>query len=149
MSGLYLFARIAGTPVAICTDEVEAVVRLKELSPAPGAPPYVAGLFAVRSRVLTIINAAALVAGSDNDCRLGCEEGHFAIVCEISGHSYGIMVDGVDDIQTIDTAPLPICGRVSDAWQPYAKTVIEHDGSPHFILSMTDFLESCLYAQAA
>lgn len=144
MSGLYLFAHIDGTAVAIRTDEVEAVVRIRELSPVPGAPSHVAGLFALRSRVLTIIDAAALVLGSATATGQASDDGRYAIVCQISGHSYGILVDRVDDIQRIDAAPLPVCGRIDEAWQPYAEAVIEYQGQPHFILAMTHFLEGCL-----
>ena len=149
--GLYLFARIASTAVAISTDEVDAVVRLQELSLVPGVPGHVAGLTALRSRVLTIIDAATLVRGSrvaPGNLAQRDREGH-AIVCEIGGHGYGILVDRVDDIQNIDAAPLPICGRIDPAWLPYARGVIETGGEPYFVVTLANFLESCLAAQAA
>lgn len=151
MSALYLFARIAGTAVAISTDEVDAVVRLHELSPVPGVPGHVAGLTALRSRVLTIIDAAALVRGEQrraNPAHAQEGESH-AIVCEIGGHGYGILVDRVDDIQTVEALPLAICGRIDPIWQSYAKGVIEANGEPYFVVTLASFLESCLSAQAA
>ncbi len=151
MSGLYLFARIAGTAVAMNTDEVDAVVRLRELSPIPGVASHVAGLSALRSRVLTIIDAAALVLGRKSICQLPeeSEDECHAIVCEIGGHGYGILVDRVDDIQTIETPPVPICGRIDPVWQSYALGVIETEGQPYFLISLPGFLDSCLSAQAA
>ncbi|MBP6030696.1 MAG: chemotaxis protein CheW [Sphingobium sp.] len=152
MNGLYLLAHVAGTAIAISTGEVDAVVRLHELSPVPSVPGHVAGLAALRSRVLTIIDVAALVRGAtkpgaqikrDHDA-----ESH-AIVCEIGGHGYGILVDRVDDIQTIESAPLPICGRIEPAWQTFAKGVVEVDGQAYFVVTLASFLESCLFAQAA
>ena len=149
--GLYLFARIADTAVAINTDEVDAVVRVDMLSPVPGVPGHVAGLFALRSRVLTILDAAALVYGRrhEADCADDAEAERHAIVCEIGGHGYGILVDRVDDIQTIETAPMPICGRIDPAWQAYAKGVIEMDGQPYFVVTLASFLDACFSAQAA
>ncbi|MGD9810276.1 MAG: chemotaxis protein CheW [Sphingobium sp.] len=149
MSGLYLFARISGTAVAIATDEVEAVVRLRELSPVPGVPPHVAGLSALRSRVLTIIDAPVLICGRPTQSDTAEEGDRYAIMCDISGHSYGILVDGVDDIQTLDAVPMPICGKVDAAWLPYAAGVIDFDGRPHFVLSVASFVEGCMAAQAA
>ncbi|MCH4150826.1 MAG: chemotaxis protein CheW [Sphingobium sp.] len=151
MNGLYLFAHIAGTPIAVSTDEVDAVVRLNELSPVPGVSDHVAGLSALRSRVLTVIDAAALVRRQKSCVRPqeDTESEFHVIVCEISGHGYGILVDRVDDIQTIDTLPLPICGRIDPAWQPYAKGVIENGGDPHFLVSLSGFLELGVCAQAA
>lgn len=151
MNGLYLFARIAGTAVAISTDEVDAVVRLHELSPVPGVLSHVAGLAALRSRVLTIIDATALVLGQKSAVHVSAEseqECH-AIVCEIGGHGYGILVDRVDDIQTIETAPVPICGRIDPVWQPYARGVIDAPSEPYFLITLASFLDSCLSAQAA
>jgi len=149
MSELYLFARIAETSVAIRTEEVEAVVRLSELSPVPGVSGHVAGLSALRSRVLTIIDATALILGTA-PATIDADAGaSYAIVCDISGHSYGILVDGVDDIRTVHTAALPICGRVSDAWEPYAHGVIEDEGQSYFILSLSSFLDQSVAAQAA
>lgn len=145
MNTLYLFAHIAGTGVAISTDEVDAVVRLHELSRVPGVPGHVAGLAALRSRVLTIIDAGALVRGVP---QAHDGESH-AIVCEIGGHGYGILVDRVDDIQTVEAAPLPICGRIDPAWHSYAKGVIESAGQSYFLVTLASFLESCLTAQAA
>ncbi len=151
MNGLYLFAHIAGTAVAISTDEVDAVVRLHDLSPVPGVPGHVAGLAALRSRVLTIIDVAALVRGeqASNATRPACDGERHAIVCEIGGHGYGIVVDRVDDIQTVESAPLPVCGRIDPAWQAYAKGVIESGGQSYFVVTLASFLETCLAAQAA
>lgn len=148
MSQLYLFARIAGTGVALCTDEVEAVVRLAGLTPVPGAPDHVAGLSALRSRVLTILDAATLICGRQTGDPAAGPDRH-AIVCDISGHSYGIMVDGVDDIHTVESPVQPLCGRIDPAWQPYAKGVIDHEGRSHFVLSVGGFLEAFVPAQAA
>lgn len=151
MIGLYLFARIAGTGVAISTDEIDAVVRLRELSPVPGVASHVAGLSALRSRVLTIIDAAALVSGKKSALSISddSEEVCHAIVCEIGGHGYGILVDGVDDIQTVESAPVPICGRIDPVWQSYAQGVIEADGQSYFLITLSGFLDSCLSTQAA
>lgn len=143
MSGLYLFTRIAGTAVAICTDDIEAVVRLKELSPVPGVPDHVAGLSALRSRVLTVIDASALITGRRHSGRDQPGAERYAIMCSVSGHSYGILVDGVDDIGTVDASPMPVCGRIEPEWQPYARGVMDRDGQPHFVLSVSDMLDYC------
>ena len=63
MDNLYLFAILAGTRVAVEAGEVEAVVKLTDISPVPGMGAHVAGLSALRSRVLTIVDVAAIVHG--------------------------------------------------------------------------------------
>ncbi|MGE4408943.1 MAG: chemotaxis protein CheW [Sphingobium sp.] len=141
MKDLYLFARIAGTAVALCVDEIEAVVRLKGLSRVSGVPDHVAGLSALRSRVLTVIDASALVTGRRHAGRDCPEAERYAVMCDRSGHSYGILVDGVDDIGTVAAAAMPVCGRIGAEWAPYARGVIEREGSPHFLLSAADLLD--------
>lgn len=149
MTTLYLFAQIAGTAVAFRTDEIEAVVRLKDLSPVPGAPDHVAGLSALRSRVLTVIDAAALVTGRPRDTACLPETEAHAIICDVSGHSYGILVDLVDDVGTIETPPAPVCGRVEPAWQPHVRTTVEWEGQLRFLLPVAGLLEHCHAPQTA
>jgi purine-binding chemotaxis protein CheW len=149
MSGLYLFAHINGTSVAIRTDEVEGVVRLRELSPVPAVAGYVAGLAALRSRVLTMIDAAALIRGTKAEWDGQDDEAGFAVVCQISGHSYGIMVEAVEDIQTVESPVLPVCGRIDDVWQPFVQGVIELDGKACFVVSPAAFLDGCAAASVA
>ena len=149
MSTLYLFARIAGTAVAVRTDEIEAVVRLKDVSPVPGVPPHVVGLSALRSRVLTVVDAATLVLGPASGPPIWPDSGRYAIMCEVGGHSYGLLVEGVDDIAAIAAPPLPLCGRVDRAWEPHAQDVVENAGRSHFVLSVSRLLEQCGSAQPA
>ncbi|HWV12729.1 MAG TPA: chemotaxis protein CheW, partial [Sphingobium sp.] len=44
MEQLYLLATLAGTRVAVAAHEVEAVVKLADISPVPGMLRHVAGL---------------------------------------------------------------------------------------------------------
>lgn len=144
MDHLYLLATLAGTSVAIETAEVEAVVKLVDISPVPGAATHVAGLSALRSRVLTIIDAAALIRGVPAATAAPC----FAVIAEIAGHSYGVMVDSVSDICRADGGALPLRGQLDPAWAPYARGIVEHEGRPHLLLSLASFIEGPL-VQAA
>ena len=70
MEQLYLLATLAGARIAVDASEVEAVVKLTEISPVPGMGVHVAGLSALRSRVLTIIDVAALIHGRAQDAQV-------------------------------------------------------------------------------
>src|SRR6476469_3179954 len=59
MATLLLIVRLAGERVAFPAADVEAVVEIDNVVPAPGTPPHVAGLAALRSRVLTVIDCPA------------------------------------------------------------------------------------------
>ena len=102
MAELLLIARLAGRRIAFPAADVEAVVELEGLTPAPRAAPHVAGLSALRSRVLTVIDGlAALEAGrSEGPAR-------DAIVVPSGGHTYALLVDEVEDVIEASTAPVP------------------------------------------
>ncbi len=145
MDQLYLLATLADTRIAVETGEVEAVVRLTEISPVPGMGAHVAGLSALRSRVLTIIDVAALIHGRATPA----ERRGLAIIANISGHSYGLMVDGVSDICRVPEGELPLRGQLDPAWAPYARALVEHDGHPWLLVSLAAFIEGGALAQAA
>lgn len=145
MDQLYLLATLAGTRIAVDTREVEAVVKLTDVSPVPGMGAHVAGLSALRSRVLTIIDVAALIHGVAS---AGDRRG-LAIIADISGHSYGLMVDGVSDICRVAEGELPLRGQIDPAWIPFARGIVEQDGEPHLLVSLAGFIDAGLLAQAA
>lgn len=145
MDQLYLLATLADTRIAVETGEVEAVVRLTDISPVPGMGIHVAGLSALRSRVLTIIDVAALIHGRVTPA----ERRGLAIIANISGHSYGLMVDGVSDICRVPEGELPLRGQLDPAWAPYARALVEHEGHPWLLVSLATFIEGGALAQAA
>lgn len=145
MEKLYLLAMLAGTRVAVEASEVEAVVKLTDISPVPGMGAHVAGLSALRSRVLTIIDVVAIVHGRATPA----EQRGLAIIANISGHSYGLMVDSVTDICHVPEGKVPLRGQLDAAWAPYARAIVEHEGHPWLLVSLAGFIEGCAVAQAA
>jgi purine-binding chemotaxis protein CheW len=137
MSQLYLFARIGGADVAVRTDEIEAVVKLTDISPVPGVPPHVAGLSALRSRVLTIIDTAALVQGRHAEA----QPGSYAIITNIAGHSYGMIVDSVSDIAPVPGGELALRGQLDPAWRPFAQQMVENEQGPHLLITLVSFID--------
>ncbi|KKW92437.1 chemotaxis protein CheW [Sphingobium chungbukense] len=145
MNKLYLLALLAGTRVAIETSEVEAVVKLTDISPVPGMGAHVAGLSALRSRVLTVIDVAALIRGEPTPP----DRRGFAVIADIAGHSYGLMVDAVYDICQVSEGELPLRGQLDPAWLPHARGLVEHEGQPHLLVSLAGFIEAGALAHVA
>lgn len=120
MSDLVLIVRLAGQRVAIPAASVFSVIELDEITPVPCAASHVAGLTALRSRVLTVIDAYRAV-GVDPPPRQGQE----AVVVELDGHHYAITVDGVDDVveaaNRADIARTPVKG----IWARVASGTVE------------------------
>jgi purine-binding chemotaxis protein CheW len=123
MENLYLIATIAGQPVAIHASLVESVVDLGAIAPVPLAPPQVAGLAGLRSRVLTVICC---------ECSLGfsptARGPRRAVVIQIDGHHYGLVVGSIEDARVIDEPPQPIRARLEPGWARIATAMLEYDG---------------------
>ena len=95
MNELLLVVTIAGERVALPAAAVESVVELESLIPVPRAAPHVAGLSALRSRVLTVIDCMRSLELGDTDCSDGIRE---AAVVELDGQHYSLIFDLVEDI---------------------------------------------------
>lgn len=133
---LFLFASIAGSPIAIRASEIEAVVRIGDIVPIPLVATHVRGLAALRSRVLTVIDMEARVFGANR----GETPAKLAVVADLAAHSYGFLVDSVSDITRSPGGIQPIRGRIDPAWAPYCSGLVERDGRSHLLLTLGDFV---------
>jgi purine-binding chemotaxis protein CheW len=136
MADLLLIARLAGRRIAFPAAEVEAVVELEGVTPVPRAAPHVAGLSALRSRVLTVIDGlAALEAG-----RSGMA-GSDAIVIPSGGHTYALMVEEVEDVIEAAAPPHPLNAPLGAGWDRVAIGTVEAEGElfllvdPHLLIA--------------
>jgi purine-binding chemotaxis protein CheW len=121
MTELYLIAHIDGCRVAIESDGVESIVHVPDIVPVPQSDPSVAGLFALRSRVLTLIDSQFVVTGKRRQLKKGC----LAVVAEIGGHHFGLAVDRVEDVVPISREQIEVAISPSEQW----KTIISETAS--------------------
>ncbi|HZV57666.1 MAG TPA: chemotaxis protein CheW [Sphingobium sp.] len=142
---LFLFATIAGTPVALRASEIEAVVRLGDIVPIQRVPPHVRGLAALRSRVLTVIDIESRIFGRP----MPVSARPLAVVCEVAAHTYGLLVETVSDICEAPDGIHAIQGRIDRAWAPFASALVEREGRSHLLLRATDFVSTPVAAKAA
>ena len=136
MRDLYLVAHIAGTQVAICTQEVESVVSVGEVVPIPAAPRRVAGMFALRSRVVTLIDPTWMVSGKHSRA----EEGATAIVAEVGGHVYGFVAEAVEDVVTIPTDWIREAGGIASGWSDLAVGVATMEDRTLLVVHLENFI---------
>ncbi|HEV7661792.1 MAG TPA: chemotaxis protein CheW [Allosphingosinicella sp.] len=148
MADLLLIARLAGRRIAFPAAEVEAVVELEGVTPAPRAAPHVAGLSALRSRVLTVIDGlAALEAGRSGpstppaaSLRTG-QAGRDAIVILSGGHTYALLVEEVEDVIEAGAPPCPLNAPLGAGWDRVAIGTVEAEGElfllvdPHALIA--------------
>jgi purine-binding chemotaxis protein CheW len=135
MADLLLIARLAGRRVAFPASAVEAVVELEGITPVPRAAGHVAGLSALRSRVLTVIDGlASLEFGESGDLRE-------AIVVPSDGHTYAIMVEEVEDVIEPAAPPGPVKAPLGKGWDRVAVAMVEAEGElillvdPHLLIA--------------
>ncbi len=125
MTNLLLIVTIAGERVAFPAARVESVVQVEELAPVPRAPAHLAGLAALRSRVLTVIDCRAALGCPATESRAQYD----AIVVEQDGHPYALLVDGVDDVVEHQGDPHPLRGALAAGWTRAATGMVEVEGS--------------------
>ena len=123
MSDLLLIVQLAGRRVAVPASDVEAVVELEGITAAPRAAPHVAGLSALRSRVLTVIDVLAALEIGRTD-----REAREAIVVPSGGHPYALLVEAVEDVVEPAAAPLPIRTPAGAGWDRVAAGMVDVGG---------------------
>lgn len=124
---LYLLGRIGHSAVALPADMIEAVLQIDAVVPVPGAPATVRGLVSIRSRVLVLIDSAAIVG---DPCG---EPARYMAITLIDGHSYAFTLDGVDDVITIASDhPVPVV--MQRGWGAMAPRIADHHGEAVLVI---------------
>ena len=125
MEELLLIATIAGQRVAFRASAVQSLIELDVLTPIPRTPAHVAGLSALRSRVLTVIDCIHSL-GLARD--LATQQMREAIVVEQDGHWYALTVDNVDDVLVAKTEPVPLRASFGDGWDRVSLGLVDCGG---------------------
>ncbi|CAN5193959.1 MAG: chemotaxis protein CheW [Pseudomonadota bacterium] len=133
MNELLLIVTIAGERVALPSAAVESVVELDTLIPVPRAASHVAGLSALRSRVLTVIDCMCSLELGSTDCSDGIRE---AAVVELDGHHYALLVDAVEDVVEALAEPTPVRAAMGRGWERVAKGMVETESGPLLLIDV-------------
>lgn len=144
MKELYLIAVIAGDHVAIPAEQIDSVVNVRESVPVPSSAPFIAGLFALRSRVLTLIDCQFFVSAEPAEL----VPGQPAIVVNIGGCFYGLLVDAVVDVIHSTASPLPLRSRLSAGWHEIGRGLLEI-GEETYLLIDPDYMVNPALRRAA
>jgi len=147
MNELLLIVTIAGSRVALPAAAVEAVVELDTLIPVPRAPWHVAGLSALRSRVLTVIDTLRSLELGESDCSNGIRE---AAVVELEGHHYALIVDAVEDVVEALSDPSPVRAAMGAGWERASCGMVETEEGPLLLVDVAALITgACAEARAA
>lgn len=146
MTDLLLIVSIAGQRAALRTGDVQSVIEIDVLIPAPCAPLHVAGLTAMRSRILTVIDpkfALGLGPCANRD------PGTAAVVVVHDGHAYALLLDSVHDVTEARSDPAPIHTRLKGNWAAMSCGMVETDYGPLLLLNAAALIAGPEEAQAA
>lgn len=86
--------------------QVQEVLRVSEIAPVPGAPPYVLGIINLRGNVVTVIDTRSRFGLPPGDI----DDSSRIVIIESEGQVVGILVDSVAEVvelhaSEIDSAP--------------------------------------------
>src|SRR4249919_698499 len=133
MNELLLIVTVGGSRVALPAAAVESVVELDTLIPVPRAPAHVAGLSALRSRVLTVIDCMRSLELGETDCSDGIRE---ASVVELDGHHYALIVDVVEDVVEAASDPTPVRAAMGPGWERVSQGMVETEDGPLLLVDV-------------
>jgi purine-binding chemotaxis protein CheW len=145
MQNLYLIAIVAGQRVAINAADVESVVRTGVLIPVPKTSPAVAGLFAMRSRVLTMIDCVYSATGISKCDICGSPA---IVICE-GAHYFGLLVDKVLEVVDASVFTKQPAPRLTTGWATIVTGLLELDDGPVMVLDTKSIIACNPIAQAA
>jgi purine-binding chemotaxis protein CheW len=137
---LLLVVTIGGERVALPSAAVESVVELDTLIPVPRAAAHVAGLSALRSRVLTVIDCMRSLELGITDCSDGIRE---AVVVELDGHHYALLVDTVEDVVEALSEPTPVRAAMGAGWERISEGMVETEEGPLLVVDVAGLICGC------
>jgi len=133
---LLVIAQIAGRRCALSALDVKSVIELGTVTPIPRAPAWISGITALRSQALTVIDCRRALGLAQIDWPTD----HRAVVVAESGHSYALMVDGIEDITTAAGDAGQVPGGFGAEWSRVATGMIETLAGPALMLDLAALL---------
>lgn len=78
--------------------EVERIIKMQEITKVPHAPSFVEGILNLRGRIVVIINLLKRFGTFKEEEHMGTH----ILISEVEGNLFGIIVDDVEEVKTID-----------------------------------------------
>jgi purine-binding chemotaxis protein CheW len=127
-SDLYVIAIAAGQRIALKAASVASVVDLGEIVPIPLASRHILGVCALRSQVLTVIDLAGALGQSPETVS------RRAVVMQIAGHHYALVVARVDQVEPSSGGVQPIDASIGPDWAKAALGRIQTESGTALLL---------------
>lgn len=140
---LLVIVQIAGRRCALRALDVKSVIEVAAITPVPRAPAWIAGITALRSQALTVIDcrrAIGLGGGPGGTGEAEWPTDHRAVVVAEGGHSYALLVDGIEDITTSAGEVGQVPGGFGPHWSRIALGMIETMAGPALLVDLPALL---------
>lgn len=143
-----LLVRIADETAALDSARIQSVVELERLTPVPCAPAHVAGLAALRSRAMTVIDCRRSLELSDSEDRVADGEGALAVVVELDEFLYALMVDQVEEVVPLEGEPSLLRTELHPGWARSTLGMVETTAGPALLLDPLELVAGPKATQA-
>lgn len=135
---LLVIVQIAGRRCALSALDVKSVIEIGAVTPIPRAPAWIAGITALRSQALTVIDCRTAIGLAS--ARADWPTDHRAVVVAEGGHSYALRVDGIEDITTAAGEAGQVPGGFGPEWSRIATGMIETLAGPALLVDLPALL---------
>ena len=132
MNGLLVMAQIAGRRCAFHAHDVRSVIEIGTVTAVPRAPDFIAGITAMRSQALTVIECRRAIGFDPLSWALDAR----AIVVGVADYTYALRVDAIEDITTALGEPDKVPGGFGPEWSRVASGMIETQTGPALLIDL-------------
>jgi purine-binding chemotaxis protein CheW len=129
-----LLVRIAGEMAALDSARIQSVVELEAVTPVPQGPAHVAGLAALRSRAMTVIDCRRSLELPDDEDRRAEDDGALAVVVELDEYLYALLVDRVEEVVPLEGDPAMLRTDLLPGWSRATLGMVETSAGPALLL---------------
>jgi purine-binding chemotaxis protein CheW len=129
--------RLGDEKYGINVMQVQEVLRITEIAPVPGAPPYVLGIINLRGNVVTVIDTRSrfglMPKEPDDSTRI--------VIIESEGHIIGIQVDSVAEVADLRASEIETAPNVgNEESSKYIQGVTSRDNQLLILVDLNKFL---------
>lgn len=133
MGTMVLVAVIDGTRIALPACDVHSVIEIGTVTPVPGSPPWIAGLAAMRSRMMTVV-----------DCRVAlglpasaaAQDRRPAVVVDRQGHLYALLIDEYLHVVSAEPGSQIRRGAIGAGWAAASQGLVEAEDGPALAIDL-------------
>jgi purine-binding chemotaxis protein CheW len=139
-----LLVSIADERAAFASEIIRSVVELDGITPVARAPEHIAGLAALRSRAMTVVDCRCALELAEADAPMA-----LAVVVELDDFLYALVVDAVEEVVPFDTEPSEIRADLLPGWARAATGMVETSVGPALVLDPAKLIEGPAKRKAA